>query len=454
MIDTHCHLEMSPFEGETDSVIDRAHSVGVNTMITIGSSPDSIEKAAALTGRYPSVYAAIGIHPHDASLFTSDIYRQIKDLSSNKKVVAIGETGLDYHYKHSPVDVQKEVFIKQITLSKETNLPVIIHCREADDDVVSIIKSESVSQGVLHCFSGDEKMAEAVIKAGLLISISGVVTFKNAAALRAVVAAIPDDFLLVETDAPYLAPMPHRGKRNEPAYVTHTARAVAQIRGVAYEDIDRITTLNANRLFGLEPSEQVKGQVAYKIRNSLYLNITNRCTNVCTFCVRYQTDFVKGHNLRLSREPSDAEIIESIGANAHTYDEVVFCGYGEPLMRLETVVNVSRYVKSEGGRVRINTNGLGSVIHKRNILPELAGIVDCISISLNAQDAATYQRLSHPPFDGAYEAVLKFIAEARGIIPEVVATVVDAPGVDIERCREIAASLGAKFRLRHLDVVG
>ncbi|MBF0457592.1 MAG: YchF/TatD family DNA exonuclease [Nitrospirae bacterium] len=453
MIDTHCHLEMSPFDGETDAVIERAHSAGVQKMITICSSPESIEKAAALTERYPSVYAALGIHPHDARLFTPEIYRQIRDLSSNIKIVGIGETGLDYHYKHSPADIQKEIFIRHIELSKELNLPVIIHSREASDDVVSIIRNENLSNGVLHCFSGDEKMAEAVIAAGLYISISGTVTFKNAGALRAVVSTIPDDYLLVETDAPYLTPHPHRGKRNEPAYVTLTARTVAEIRGVSYEDIDRITTLNANRLFGLEPARSATGQITYKIRNSLYLNITNRCTNACTFCVRYQTDFVKGHNLRLSREPSDAEIIESIG-NPSVFEGVVFCGYGEPLMRLDSVINVSRYIKAHGGKVRINTNGLAALIHKRDILPELAGLVDVISISLNAQDASTYQRLSHPPFDDAYEAVKKFIADAKAFIPEVTATVVDAPGVDIEKCREIALSLGAKFRLRHLDVVG
>jgi TatD DNase family protein len=452
MIDTHCHLEMSAFDGDTDEAIERAQRAGVVKIITIGSSAESIEKAVALTGKYACVYAAIGIHPHDAKLFTPAIYRQIIDLSSNKKVVAIGETGLDYHYKHSPVDIQREVFIKHIELAKETNLPVIIHSREASDDVVSIIRDENVSSGVLHCFSGDEKMAAAVMSAGLYISLSGTVTFKNAAALRAVAGTIPDNCLLVETDAPYLAPAPYRGKRNEPAYVTITARAIAELRGVSYEDIDRITTLNANRLFGLEP-ERPKGQITYKIRNSLYLNITNRCTNVCTFCVRYQTDFVKGHNLRLSREPSDGEIIEAIG-NPAGFDEVVFCGYGEPLMRLDTVKTVARYIKDHGGRVRVNTNGLGSLIHKRDILPELSGLVDIISISLNAHDASTYQRLSHPPFEGAYEAVLKFIAGAKDFIPEVTATVVDAPGVDIEKCGEIAIKLGARFRLRHLDVVG
>ncbi|MBF0319808.1 MAG: YchF/TatD family DNA exonuclease [Nitrospirae bacterium] len=452
MIDTHCHLEMSPFDADIDEAINRAQAAGVVKMLTIGSSPESIDKAVALTERYNCVYAAIGIHPHDAKLFTPEIYRQIKSLASNKKVVAIGETGLDYHYKHSPVDVQREVFIRHIELAKETNLPVIIHSREASDDVVSIIRDENVSSGVLHCFSGDEKMAAAVMSSGLYISLSGTVTFKNAVALRAIAASIPDDYLLVETDAPYLAPTPYRGRRNEPAYVIHTARTIAEIRGVSYEDIDRITTLNANRLFGLAPAYK-EGQITYKIRNSLYLNITNRCTNVCTFCVRYQTDFVKGHNLRLSREPSDVEIIESIGDPA-AFDEVVFCGYGEPLTRIDTVKNVARYIKDKGGRVRVNTNGLAALIHKRNILPELAGLVDSISISLNAHDAGTYESLSRPPFEGAYEAVLEFISGAKDFIPEVTATVVGTSGVDIEKCREIAAALGARFRLRHLDAVG
>jgi TatD DNase family protein len=197
-----------------------------------------------------------------------------------------------------------------------------------------------------------------------------------------------------------------------------------------------------------------KGQIAYPIRNSLYLNITNRCSAACTFCVRYHTDFVKGHNLRLAEEPSADALIEEIG-DPKRYTEVVFCGYGEPLLRLNVVKAVAGEVKKLGGRVRIDTNGHGNLINKRNILPELAGLVDAVSISLNAQNAELYNKVSQPQFGiGTYDAVKEFIQEAVKYIPDVTATVVTLPEVDVEACRKIAEELGAKLRVREYNVVG
>jgi TatD DNase family protein len=197
-----------------------------------------------------------------------------------------------------------------------------------------------------------------------------------------------------------------------------------------------------------------QGRITYPIRNSLYLNITNRCTAACTFCVRYHTDFVKGHNLRLGQEPTAEELIKEIG-DPTRYAEIVFCGYGEPLLRLDVVKAVSGEVKRMGGKVRIDTNGHANLIYKRNVLPELAGLVDAVSVSLNAHDAELYEKLTQPKFGiAAYEAVKDFIREAKKYIPDVTATVVSAPGVDVEACRRIADELGAKFRVREYNVVG
>jgi len=451
MIDTHCHLEMEAFDDDREDVIKRAREAGLEAIITIGSDFEGCKGAVALAEKYDFIYATVGIHPHDAKGFNEDIFSQIKEWAKNKKVVAIGEIGLDYHYDHSPRDIQRDVFKKKLYYAKEINLPVIVHSREAKRDTLQILKESAVSKGVMHCFSGDMDMAERAMEMGFYISIAGPVTFKNASKLRDIAKAIPDDYLLIETDAPYLTPEPLRGKRNEPAFVVHTAKAIAELRGVSYEDIDRITTLNAKRLFGI--GDMPKAEIAYKIRESLYLNITNRCTSKCTFCVRFHSDYVKGHNLRLEHEPTGDELKMAIG-DPKKYSEVVFCGYGEPLLRLNEVKQVASWVKENGGKVRINTNGHGNMIHKRNILPELQGIVDSMSISLDAHDEKTYERICRPAFENAFNEVLDFIREAKKYIPDIQATVVAMEGVDIEKCREIVDSLGVKLRVRRLDVVG
>lgn len=449
MIDSHCHLEM--LEREIDSVLERAKKEGVDTIITISSDRESIEESVKLAEKYDSVYATVGLHPHDSKDFDSKIAHRIFELSKHPKVVAIGETGLDYHYDHSPREIQREVFAEHLALAKETGLPVIVHSREAFEDTFRILKESQVQRGVMHCFSGTVEWAKRFIDLGFMISISGVVTFKNANKIKEVAKFVPDDYLIIETDAPYLTPEPMRGRKNEPAYLRYVAKTLAELRGVTLEDIDRITTINTWRLFKI--GELPKGEFAYKIRDTLYLNVTNRCTNVCKFCIRFHTDYVKGHNLRLDREPTAQELIEAIG-NPRDYKEIVFCGYGEPFLRLDLIKEVAKYVKERGGKVRINTNGHGNLIHRRNVLPELSGLVDSLSISLNAQDRETYNRVCKPIYPDAYSEVLEFIKESKKYIPHVQVTVVDVEGVDVDKCKEIAENLGVKFKVRHLNQVG
>ncbi|HUL22775.1 MAG TPA: TatD family hydrolase [Thermodesulfobacteriota bacterium] len=449
MIDTHCHLDM--FD-DSDEVIRRAGDAGIESLITIGSDFKSNIKNLTIALNNDPVYASVGIHPHDAKDFTDETHAQIREWTKGEKVVAIGETGLDYHYDHSPRDVQKNVFKKHLDLARETGLPVLIHSREAGKDTLEILEKSGISKGVFHCFSGDMEMAEKVMEMGFSISLAGPITFKNAKKLVEVAREIPDDYLLVETDAPYLAPEPLRGKTNEPGYMIHTVKRLAELRGVSSEDIGRITTLNAKRLFKIGTLAS-RGEIAYRIRDSLYLNLTNRCTNSCSFCVRFHKDYVKGHNLRLHDEPTEEELKEAIGDPSH-YREVVFCGYGEPLLRLDIVKSLARWIKEKGGHVRINTNGHGNLIHGRNILAELAGIVDALSVSLDAQDEETYQKICAPTYKNAFQEVISFIREAKTSIPLVQATVVEMEGVDIQKCRELTEKMGIPLRVRKLDVVG
>jgi len=453
LIDTHCHLDMEAFDNDREKVLERAEDAHIKYIINAGSDRNGNIKGLELSGKYPNVFSAAGIHPHDARSLDAQLYNELQKWIKNPKVVAVGEIGLDYHYLHSPKGVQIEAFRKQIALAKEANLPIIVHSREAKNDTIRVLRREAAdSAGVLHCFSGDMEMARDAMGLGFYISIAGPVTFKNAAALREIAAYIPDDFLLIETDAPYLAPVPMRGKRNEPSFLKYTAEAIAQIRGISVSDLARITSLNAMRLFRIGKIHE-RGEIAYRIRDSLYLNITNKCTNKCGFCVKSRTSYVKGHNLRLEREPTALQIIKAI-KDPKDYKEIVFCGIGEPLLRLDVVKKVSAWVKKNGGSVRINTNGQGNLIHGKNILPELRGIVDSISVSLDAEDAKKYEKTCKPSIKGAYEGVISFLKEAVRVIPEVKATVVKIPGINIEKCRKVAEEIGVELRVREFDMVG
>lgn len=254
LIDTHCHLTMSHFDEDRPEVIRRAREAGIATIITVGTDLDDSRRAIALAEEYEFIFAAAGIHPHDVKNIkdTEATYETLKTLASNHRVVALGETGLDYHYLHSPKHLQQEHFGMEIEMAKTLNLPLIIHSREAKEDTLKILKENAEGiRGVFHCFSGDMEMAERALEMGFYISFSGVVTFKNAKGILDILAAIPLDRILIETDAPYLTPHPYRGKRNEPAYVRYVADKVAEIKGLSIEALGKTLLNNSASLFKL-----------------------------------------------------------------------------------------------------------------------------------------------------------------------------------------------------------
>lgn len=252
MIDSHCHLTYSQLSSQLDAVLARADAAGVEKMITIGTSLDDARAAVALCRSHAQVRCAIGIHPHHAAEAPADAVAQLRALADDPNVLAVGETGLDYHYDFSPRQIQRELFIRQLELARDLRRPAVIHSREAIDETLQIMADFTQVSVVFHCFTGSLSDARKIIAAGHLIGLTGVVTFKKSDELREVARFIPDDRLLVETDAPYLAPEPFRRQKvNEPAMVVHTARAIADVRGVDLEHIDRITTDNASRFFKL-----------------------------------------------------------------------------------------------------------------------------------------------------------------------------------------------------------
>jgi TatD DNase family protein len=254
LFDTHAHYYDTQYDADRGEVIDRAAKSGVGYILSVSSDVASSVENISLAQNYDFIYAAIGVHPHNVIDLNNNIISALTDFASYPKVVAIGEIGLDYFYDNSPREAQKIWFAKQISLARTLKLPIIIHDRDAHEDTLSIMKGENARDvgGVLHCFSGSVEMAREVLNLNFMISIAGPVTFKNANRLLEVVKYVPEDRLLIETDCPYLAPEPYRGKRNESAYIRSTAEKIAKIKGKAYGEIEQLTTSNAKRLFRIQ----------------------------------------------------------------------------------------------------------------------------------------------------------------------------------------------------------
>src|SRR6202167_4731421 len=271
LIDSHCHLDFPDFSTELDAVVARARAAGIERMVTICTRVRRHDAVLAIAERFPDVYCSVGTHPHYAHEELDVTAADLVARTQNPRVVALGEAGLDYHYDNSPHDAQERGFRTHIVAARETKLPLVIHTREADDDTARILEEETgkgAFPAVLHCFTGGPDLARRAIALGLFISFTGILTFKNSAALRAIAAELPADRILVETDAPYLAPSPFRGKRNEPAYVGEVAKVLAEARGVPFEEIAQQTTDNFFALFRKVPrptSEDLQRRLAQSV---------------------------------------------------------------------------------------------------------------------------------------------------------------------------------------------
>jgi TatD DNase family protein len=463
-IDSHAHITARGFDGDRADVLARAFDAGVSYVVNPATNLDDSRRALELAEQYPQVYACVGIHPHEASSATDQVLSTIEELSRHPRVVAIGEIGLDFHYNFSPADVQERVFRAQLMIARARNLPVVIHTRESLPQTISIIK-EAVAvapewrsqesapparypspRGVFHCFPGTVDDAWSVIRLGFGISFPGIITFKNAAQAAAVASGVSLEHFLLETDSPYLAPVPYRGTRNEPAHVVRVAEKLAELQHLSLEDVARVTNYSAYRIFGIGKAGEP--QITYTLKDALYINPTIRCDADCVFCDRKGDAIIKGHNLRIEREPSADDIIREI-ADPTKYSEIVFCGYGEPTIRLDVVMDVSRWVKAHGGKTRLNTDGHGNIINKRNIVPELVGLIDAVSISLNSTDPKQYGELMRIDGERFFAAMVEFAKECVKLLPRVVMTVVDIDAVDKEKARRLVEQeIGADFQIR------
>ncbi|TNE59242.1 MAG: TatD family deoxyribonuclease [Alphaproteobacteria bacterium] len=252
LVDSHCHLDFKDFEGELDDIVARAGAADVGTLVTISTQRSTFERVLAVAERFDNMYCTVGIHPHEADAEGETPTEELVKLAEHPKVIGIGETGLDYYYDHSDREKQRQSFRRHIAASRETGLPLVVHTRDAEDDTIAILRDEwekGAFPGLIHCFTSTKELAHAALALGMSISVSGIVTFKSAQDLRDTIATVPLERLLVETDAPYLAPVPKRGKRNEPSFVRHTAEFLAELKGIPFEALAEATTDNFFSLF-------------------------------------------------------------------------------------------------------------------------------------------------------------------------------------------------------------
>ncbi|GHV19632.1 radical SAM protein [Planctomycetales bacterium] len=448
--DSHCHLQDERFDADRDAVVERA---GAMRMLVVGSDLPSSRRGAELTLQYKNIYAAVGVHPTETETFGDADLAALKELAAEfPRVVAVGETGLDYHHEPFDAATQRRAFLAHLALARELNLPVVLHARDAAAEVLDLVAPfmQSGGRAVWHCYSAPKKQLPALtaraLSLNLYLGISAMITYEEQRALREQIKQIPDRHLLLDTDSPYLLPRPRVADRNEPANCRRLAEALAEIRGVTVADIARITTRNAEEFLGLETP--AAPSVVYPIRDALYVNLTARCNNACVFCARNRSYTVKGHNLALASEPTTAEVIAAIG-DGGDYREIVFCGFGEPTMRLDELKQAARYAKSRGKPTRLNTNGLADLQYGREIAAELVGLIDAVSISLNATTAAQYQALCQSNFGERAFGALQDFARAclrRGMATTL--TVVEMPSLDLSAAKKIADDIGANFRVR------
>lgn len=467
-IDTHAHLYMKEFRSDLDEVIQRAADAGIDSIVCPGTDLETSLQSVEIAQKYDMVYACVGFHPHDAKKADDRSLGEIEKLSHHAKVVGIGEIGLDYHYNFSPPERQKELFSAQIDIARARDLPLVIHSRDAEDDTLRIVEEKLKSdgtwrsrlvgkhdrfpppKGVFHCFPGDVAMAWKIIQWGFYISVPGPVTYAAKPGkpnqLPEVVSRVSAEHIMLETDSPYLAPVPYRGKRNEPSYIPLVAKKIAELQGLSLSDIARSSSFAAHKLFGI--GAYPSPVIAYQLRDSLYLNITIRCDADCVFCDRKGEAVIKGYNLRIEKEPTAQEVIRAIG-DPGKYKEIVFCGYGEPTIRMDVITEVSRWVKANGGRVRLNTDGHGSVVNHRNIVPEIVGLVDSVSISLNDIDPRHYGALMRIDGEKYFPAMVDFAKECVARNLDVTMTIVDRNEVDEARARRfVETEIGAQFKNR------
>ena len=417
MIDSHCHLNLQHFEDDREATIARAVSDGVVAFVNIGYDRDSLRETLELVERYPFVFGAAGVHPHDAATLDDDLEAQVRHALDHPRVVAVGEIGLDFYRNLSPREVQVETFRRMIKLAREKDKPIIIHCRDAFNEVIDVLESEGGPyRGIFHAFSAGEAEARRVAELGFHVGIGGVVTYRNAR-LGETVATIPLERIVLETDSPYLTPHPWRGKRNEPSFVAHVARTVARVKDMSLADVDRATTESTYAALGLSAASLPRP--VYKVESAVYIQAA-------------------------TADPADLDAVPTDGVS-----EAIITGFSDPLERPEHVLALAARARERGWRVRVNTMGLANHAAGRDVTQELKGNVDEVNVVLFGATVRAHDELAYPAAGNeGWASIRDFVRSSVAAGIETVCEFVAVPGFEAEPCREFARELGATYDIR------
>ncbi len=446
MIDTHAHLDHPLFENDIDAVVRRAVEDGVSAIVNIGYDPKSARATVGFVDKYPFFFGVLGTHPHDAAGHTLDYENELKDLLDRPRMLGVGEIGLDYYYDHSPRDIQRKVFRRMLWMARLKDKPVVIHCRDAEQDVLDMLSSERMRfRGIFHAFSHDASVASRVTELGLHLGIGGVSTFKKARLLD-ILHAIPLDRIVLETDSPYLAPHPFRGKRNEPSLVGFVVDALSRIHGVAPEEVVERTT--ENFLLAMRIERKSLPPPVYKIGNRVYIHTVPQknpvdLADAATAAASAATatpdiDLPRGVAPKVSEASGGVPV-----------EEVVICGFSEPLEHTDQVTAVAGRFKSLGVRVRVVTGRRGYAALGRDAVGSLSGIVDALTVRMYGATAVQHEKTAMTGMgEAAFTSLLEFVEGAVSSGIETECMFVAVPKLKLEPCRELAKSLGAGYKVR------
>jgi len=452
LIDSHAHLEMNAFEKDRTAILYRAKEAGVRRILTVGTNKELSKKARSIAETTEGVMSSVGIHPHDAAEADADGLAVMERLAASSKVAAFGEIGLDFFKNYSPRDVQIRAFESQLDLAHRLALPLILHVRDAHNEAIEILQRSALPDppGVFHCFSGNMDHAMKALDMGFSLSFPGTITFSKNMAIHQVMQIAPPDKMLFETDCPYLTPAPFRGKRNEPSYVRFVYEKAAEVLKTDIQTLEQNAKTAFVSAFALNPESMYVPVFAYPYKGNLYFNLTNQCTNDCDFCVGRPIPHLGDIDLALPYKPSFEQVMRQAGPDLSGYEEVVFCGVGEPTLRLEVLKRIAAESKKRGAKkVRLDTNGHANLIWKRSTSAEIAQWVDEVRVSLNAPDAKTYAALCRPKNgEAAFDAVVGFIGDAKNHFKKTSASAVAVPGLDVHSVENLARSLGVELIVR------
>ncbi|MCD6498334.1 MAG: YchF/TatD family DNA exonuclease [Deltaproteobacteria bacterium] len=448
LFDSHAHLDDERFEEDRSDVLQRAAEAGVARIGVMTTEPDRLDDAVALAHHWPGLYAAVGVHPHEASRVDDSVLERVWTIvTETARVQAVGEIGLDYHYMHSPADVQQRRFADFLHLAIEAHRPVVVHVREAHEDAIRILKEVDIGRvgGVIHCFGGGPDEAAVYLKMGLHIGFAGVVTFKKAELARAAAAATPLDRLLVETDSPYLAPVPHRGKRCEPAFVVDTNQKLAGIHGITAAEMAQRTWDNATLFYGIEPWNQSVGDLITLHDDRLWIRITNR-RNVEAKATQ------QGRMIQpdLQREPVLSDLLEALADTADGQPRQAVLYGGEPTLRMKLIEELVPHLKAAGiESITLYTDGLLQLVEPdQDETTRLARLVDRIVVDLADPDPDQYVRLRRSPHGKtAHRAAIAFVRAVRRLVPDTTVAMTDHPAIDRGAAKKLATRLGVAMTI-------